>query len=136
MMPLPDPTFFVNRTDDPTPTSPISSACNNVSASDNSSSCSLREAIIKANGIVGTDTIMLAAATYTLSIPRNPLDHSSSATGTLEVQDSLNIVGAVDGGGNPASIVQGGLTQGTGVDKVFSFNQDIDSFTDATVGIS
>lgn len=136
MMPLPDPTFFVNRTDDPTPTSPIANACNNVSASDVSSSCSLREAIIKANGIAGTDTIMLAAATYTLSIPRNPADHSSSATGTLEVQDSLNIVGAVDGSGNPVSIVQGGTNLTTSVDKVFSFNQDIDFFTDATVSIS
>ncbi|HWY76631.1 MAG TPA: right-handed parallel beta-helix repeat-containing protein, partial [Verrucomicrobiae bacterium] len=136
MMPLPDPTFFPNRFDDPTPTSPITNACNNVNNADISSSCSLREAVIKANSIAGTDTIMLAAGTYTLSIPRNAADHSSSTSGTLEVQDSLNIIGAVDGGGNPASIVQGGTNLATSVDKVFSFNQDIDSFTNATVSIS
>ncbi len=132
MGPLPDPTFFVNRTDDPTPTSPIANACNNVSSVDVSSSCSLREAIIKANGIAGTDTIMLAAGTYTLGIPRNAADHSSSLTGTLEVQDSLNIIGA----GQNTTIVQGGTSLGTSVDKVFSFNQDIDSYTNATVSIS
>ncbi|HEV7522828.1 MAG TPA: hypothetical protein VGP89_17130, partial [Candidatus Angelobacter sp.] len=67
MMPLPDPTFFVNRPDDPPPTSPITNACNNVSNVDVSSSCSLREAILKANSIGGTDTITLAAGTYTLT---------------------------------------------------------------------
>ncbi|HMC31108.1 MAG TPA: hypothetical protein VKL99_09755, partial [Candidatus Angelobacter sp.] len=30
LMPLPDPTFTVNRTDDPTPVSPITNACNGV----------------------------------------------------------------------------------------------------------
>ncbi|HST76998.1 MAG TPA: FG-GAP repeat protein, partial [Verrucomicrobiae bacterium] len=63
MMPLPDPTFFPNRFDDPTPTSPIANACNNVSNADTSSSCSLREAVLKANLITGTDTIQLAAGT-------------------------------------------------------------------------
>jgi uncharacterized repeat protein (TIGR01451 family) len=132
MMPLPDPTFFVNRTNDPTPTSPITNACNNVSNVDNSSSCSLREAVIKANSIAGTDTILLAAGTYTLSIARNAGDHSTSATGTLEVQDSLNIIGA----GQNSTFIQGGTNLATSVDKVFSFNQDIDFFTDATVSIS
>jgi len=136
MMPLPDPTFFVNKFTDPTPTSPIANACNNTSFTDLTSSCSLREAIIKANTTAGTDTVMLTTGTYTLTIPRNPADHSSSQTGTLEVQDSLNIVGATDGSGNPASVVQGGTSLATSVDKVFSFNQDIDSFTDATVSIS
>jgi hypothetical protein len=37
MMPLPDPTFYVNKFTDPTPTSPISNACNNTSATDTSS---------------------------------------------------------------------------------------------------
>src|ERR1041385_5316581 len=49
MMPLPDPTFFPNRFDDPVPTSPIANACNNVSNADTSSSCSLREAVLRAN---------------------------------------------------------------------------------------
>ena len=55
-MPIPDPTFFVNRTDDPTPTSPITNACNNTSNTDLSSSCSLREAVLRANVLAGTDT--------------------------------------------------------------------------------
>src|SRR6202011_2621933 len=46
MMPLPDPTFFVNRTDDPVPVSPITNACNGVA-----NDCSLREAILRANAI-------------------------------------------------------------------------------------
>jgi hypothetical protein len=135
MGPLPDPTFFVNRTDDPTPnaTSGVNT-CTNVSNADVSVSCSLREAVITANNTAGTDTIMLAAGTYTLTIPRNAADHSSSLTGTLEVQDSVNIIGA----GQNTTIVQGGtLTNlSDSVDKVFSFNQDIDSFTSATVSIS
>ena len=60
MMPLPDPTFFPNRFDDPAPGA-VASTCNNVSNADTSSSCSLREAIRKANATAGTDTIMLAA---------------------------------------------------------------------------
>ncbi len=135
MMPLPDPTFFPNRFDDITPRG-TGVTCLNTTGVDGSNDCTLREAIIKANATAGTDTIMLQAGTYTLSVARNAADHSSSSTGTLEVQDSLNIIGATDGGGNPASIVQGGTNLTTSVDKVFSFNQDIDSFTDATVSIS
>lgn len=134
MMPLPDPTFFVNRADDPVPGSTVAT-CNNVSNVDVSSSCSLREAILKANATSGTDTIMLAAGTYTLSRPRVANDFSG-AHGTLEVTDSLNITGAVDGSGHPASIIQGGTNLTTSVDKVFSFNQDISALTDATVSIS
>jgi CSLREA domain-containing protein/uncharacterized repeat protein (TIGR01451 family) len=130
MMPLPDPTFVVNTNADLVSANP--NACLDAIAGQ----CSLREAIIEANNTPGTDTIMLPAGTFTLTIPRNPADHSSSETGTLEVQDSLNIVGAADGSGNPASIVQGGTNLTTSVDKVFSFNEDIDSFTDATVSIS
>jgi len=135
MMPLPDPTFFPNRFDDITPRG-TAVTCLNTSGVDGSGDCTLREAIIKANAIAGTDTIMLQAGTYTLTLPRNPADHSSSLTGTLEVQDSLNIVGAVYGSGNPVSIVQGGTNLTASVDKVFSFNEDIDSFTNATVSIS
>lgn len=128
IMPIPDPTFTVNTTADLVSANP--NAClNNVAGQ-----CSVREAIIEANATAGTDTIMIPAGTYTLTIPRNPADHSSSATGTLEVQDSVNIIGA----GQATTIIQGG-TQANfsdSVDKVFSFNQDIDSFTDATVSIS
>jgi uncharacterized repeat protein (TIGR01451 family) len=131
MMPLPDPTFFPNRFDDIAPRG-TGVTCLNTTMVDGSNDCTLREAIIKANATAGTDTIMLQAGTYTLAIPRNAGDHSSSLTGTLEVQDSLNIIGA----GQATTIIQGGTNFTTSVDKVFSFNQDIDSFTDATVSIS
>src|SRR5258708_7265801 len=62
VMPIPDPTFFVNTFADPAPGAPAAT-CNNVSFVDLSSSCSLREAVIKASG----DTIMLQAGTYTLT---------------------------------------------------------------------
>jgi uncharacterized repeat protein (TIGR01451 family) len=135
MMPLPDPTFYPNRTDDITPRG-TGVTCLNTTGVDGSNDCTLREAIIKANATAGTDTIMLQATTYTLSLARNAGDHSTSQQGTLEVQDSLNIIGQVDGSGNPTTIIQGGTNLTTSVDKVFSFNEDIDSFTDATVSIS
>jgi hypothetical protein len=47
MMPLPDPTFTVNRFDDPTPHSPITGACNACQR------CSLREAVLRANEVAG-----------------------------------------------------------------------------------
>jgi uncharacterized repeat protein (TIGR01451 family) len=138
MMPLPDPTFFVNRSDDPVV--PVSSPgvpntagfCNNVSSADTSSPCSLREAIVKANATAGTDTIMVPAGTFTLALARNAADHHTSLQGTLEVQDSVNIIGA----GQNSTIVQGGTSLATSVDKVISFNQDIDSFSNATVSVS
>ncbi len=143
LQPLPDPTFFVNRTDDPavplsSPGVPNTAAfCNNVSNTDTSSPCSLREAIIKANsnnnGGTTTDTVMVPAGTFTLTLARNAADHHTSLQGTLEVTDSLNIVGAP---GLNATVIQGGTSLATSVDKIISFNQDIDSFTNATVSVS
>jgi len=134
LMPLPDPTFFPNRFDDITPRG-TGFTCLNTTAVDLSGDCTLREAIVKANSMAGTDTIMLQAGTYTLSLPRIANDFSG-LHGTLEVTDSLNIIGATDVSGNPASIVQGGTDLTTSVDKVFSFNEDIATFTNATVSIS
>ncbi|MGB9120429.1 MAG: CSLREA domain-containing protein [Candidatus Angelobacter sp.] len=130
LMPLPDPTFTVNTTNDTL----SAGAC----AAATPGQCSLREAIIEANATAGTDTIIVPAGTYTLTIARNAADHHTSLTGTLEVQDSVNIVGA----GQATTIIQGGTTLATSVDKVISFNQDIDSpgptapFTNATVSVS
>uniref|UniRef100_Q02CP8 Polymorphic membrane protein n=1 Tax=Solibacter usitatus (strain Ellin6076) TaxID=234267 RepID=Q02CP8_SOLUE len=126
MMPLPDPTFTVNRTDDPAPPSPISSACNGVA-----NDCSLRSAILKANATIGTDTIMVPAGTYTLTRARSA-GIFNGQQGTLEVTDSVNIVGA----GMATTIIQGGSSLASSVDKVFSFNQDISAFTTATVSVS
>src|SRR5262249_35247514 len=83
MMPLPDPTFTVNRTDDPTPPAAIANACNGAA-----NDCSLREAILRANATAGTDTIMVPTGTYTLSLPRTNGVYDGKQ-GTLEIQDSV-----------------------------------------------
>ncbi|HLY98864.1 MAG TPA: VCBS repeat-containing protein, partial [Candidatus Angelobacter sp.] len=136
LMPLPDPTFFVNRIDDPTPTSPIANACNNTSAADLSSSCSLREAILKANG----DTVMLQAGTYTLTIAKVSGDCTGNF-GALSVDRSLTLVGA----GQNSTIIQAGTTAynaGTpnGVDMVMNVNEDLGAgacpVTNASASIS
>ncbi len=130
MMPLPDPTFVVNTTSDFV--SANAHACLNAVAGQ----CSLRQAVIEANATAGTDTISIPAGTYTLTIARaaNPL--YDARTGTLDITDSVNIVGA----SQASTIIQGGTVgaSGTpnGVDKVFSFNQDVASMTDATVSVS
>jgi hypothetical protein len=137
MMPIPDPTFFVNKTTDPVPTSPIANACNNVSNVDLSSSCSLREAVLKANATAGTDTIQLAAGTYTLTRGRIASPAYDAVTGTLNINDSVNLVGTVDGSGNPTSIITWGtLTSGLSVDMVMAVNEDISPVTNATASIS
>jgi FG-GAP-like repeat len=111
MMPLPDPTFTVNRTDDPTPVSPITNACNGVA-----NDCSLREALLKANG----DTVMVPAGTYTLTIPKVANDCTGNF-GALSAERSVTIVGA----GQATTIIQAGVSQATGVDMVINVNEDL-----------
>ncbi|MBZ5507915.1 MAG: DUF11 domain-containing protein [Acidobacteriia bacterium] len=136
LMPIPDPTFFVNRLDDPAPGA-IASTCNNVSNADVSSSCSLREAVLKANNAVGTDNIQLVAGTYTLTKGRIASPAYDAANGTLNINDSVNIIGAVDGSGNPTSIITWGtLTSGNSVDMIIAVNEDILILSDATASIS
>ncbi|HEY2393857.1 MAG TPA: hypothetical protein VGK22_21970 [Candidatus Angelobacter sp.] len=126
MMPLPDPTFFVNRPDDVV-TGSTAATCNNVSNADTSTSCSLREAVLKANATAGTDTITLAAGTFTLSIARQAGDNTG-AHGGLYINDSVNVVGA----GQGSTIIQGGTSAATGVDLVFAVNEDIQTVTNAS----
>src|SRR5437016_8030338 len=85
MMPLPDPTFTVNTTTDLVSANP--NACLNSVAGQ----CSLRQAVIEANATGGTDTIMVPAGTYTLTIPRASTPQYDARTGTLNVTDSVNI---------------------------------------------
>jgi len=131
MMPLPDPTFTVNTTTDLVSANP--NACLNAVAGQ----CSLRQAILEANATAGTDTIMVPAGTYTLSLPKVLGDYTGKH-GALYVNDSVNIVGA----GQNTTIIQAG-TQGdstgapNGVDMVMAVNEDIPpTFTDATASIS
>src|SRR5262249_46017939 len=60
LMPIPDPTFTVNRFDDPAPPANINNACQGVA-----NDCSLRDAVLRANAVGATDTIMVPAGTYT-----------------------------------------------------------------------
>jgi uncharacterized repeat protein (TIGR01451 family) len=132
LMPIPDPTFTVNRFDDPVPASPITNACNGVA-----NDCSLREAVLRANALAGTDTIQLAAGTYTLTRGRIASPAYDAVTGTLNINDSVNIVGTVDGSGNPTSIITWGtLTSGLSVDMIMAVNEDISILSNATASIS
>ena len=130
MMPLPDPTFTVNRTDDPVPASPITNACNGVA-----NDCSLREAILRANATAGTDTVTVPAGTYTLTLARVQNDCTGNH-GALSVEDSVNIVGA----GQATTIIQAGTTNINGIDMVMNVNEDLATancpITNATASIS
>jgi uncharacterized repeat protein (TIGR01451 family) len=139
LMPIPDPTFFPNRFDDIAPRG-TAVTCLNTTGVDGSGDCTLREAIIKANTPVGTtDNIVLQAGTYTLTRGRSGVTVAvyDAQNGTLNINDSLNITGAVDGSGNPTSIITwGALTSGISVDMIMSVNEDINPLTNATVSIS
>ncbi len=120
VMPIPDPTFTANRFDDPVPVSPITNACNGVA-----NDCSLREAILRANALAGTDTVMVPAGTYTLTIAKVANDCTGNF-GALSLDDSVNIIGA----GQSTTIVQAGTVGFTpgpanGVDMVMNVNEDL-----------
>jgi hypothetical protein len=101
MMPVPDPTFWINRIDDPAiPLDGFGNPdpaqfCNNTSTSDTSSPCSLREAVIKANAdandFATPDTIMVDTGGYHLSIPGSGT--TNATTGHLDITDPITIIG-------------------------------------------
>lgn len=70
--------------------------------------CSLREAVIAANGLAGPDTITLLAGTFTLSV--GAAGEDAAAEGDLDITDALTIIGA----GASSTIVDGGK-----IDRVF-----------------
>lgn len=82
-------TFVPSRFDDPPP-----GTCD-------PADCSLREAIIAANGTPGPDEIVLAAGSYTLSIPGTGED--VAANGDLDITDDVSITGE----GSGVTIVNG-----------------------------
>lgn len=100
---LPAMDITVTRFDDPTP-----AACT-------PTDCSLREAVLLANALVGADTIHLAAGAYQLTIPGAGED--LGATGDLDVRDDLTILGA---GRNQTSIVMSGQ-----LDRVIDLYYDV-----------
>ena len=99
MMPLPDPTFTVNTTSDTVDKNPGDGVC-----ADINNKCSLRAAIMEANAFPGTDTIMVPNGTYTLTIARAATPPEDASSGTLDVTDSVNIIGS----GQSTTIIQGG----------------------------
>jgi hypothetical protein len=128
VMPIPDPTYIVNTTSDGV----FAGACAAATANE----CTLREAILEANG----DTIMVPAGTYTLTLPKVANDYSGD-TGALYVNHSATIVGA----GQNTTIIQAGTlgdSTGTpnGVDMVLAVNEDIPGsptgITNASASIS
>src|SRR5262249_55557741 len=56
--------------------------------------CSLRGAILKANGGGGGDTIMLPAGTYNLTIANGVAPEDAAMTGDLDITKSVTITGA------------------------------------------
>ncbi len=128
MMPIPDPVFNVNTTNDGV----FPGAC--LAATPNQ--CTLREALLEANG----DTVMVPAGTYTLTIARVQ-DDCTGNFGALSAEHSVTIVGAAQN----TTIVQAGTTAynaGTanGVDMVLNVNEDLATancpVTNATASIS
>jgi len=138
MAPMPDPTYTVNRFDDPQAlVANAASYCNG-----GTNDCSFRQAVIKANSAAGADTIMLPAGTYTLTITGR--EENNAETGDIDVLDDLTIIGT-QSGGTPTSIVQGcGGSSGiscTGADGATAWNDKFIStnktgVSDANLSIS
>src|SRR5512146_1444283 len=72
--------FTVTRGDDPAP--------NGCQPGD----CSLREAVMVANALPGTDRIILPAGLYQLTISGNAAD--DAAVGDLDIDDNVEVLGA------------------------------------------
>lgn len=84
-------TFTVTATADVVDALPGDGVCETASGN---GVCTLRAAIMEANAQTGVNTILLPEATYTLTIPG--VDEDESATGDLDITESLTILGAVD----------------------------------------
>ncbi len=76
--------------------------------------CSLREAIIAANALPGSDTITVLAGTYTLGIAGTGED--ASATGDLDITDDV----VINGAGAAQTIIDGGA-----IDRVFHIHTGV-----------
>jgi CSLREA domain-containing protein len=78
--------FTVNSVEDALDAAPGNSLCSTAA-----SFCSLRAAIQEANALAGTDTIVLPAGTYNLTIPGT--GENAAAAGDLDITQNLTIVG-------------------------------------------
>lgn len=106
VMLVPNATFTVTTTNDE----------NNGACSGAGTGCSVREAVIAANGAAGADMVVFGVnGTHTHTIAGL---EDSAAQGDLDILEGLTMVG--NGAAN--TIVQAGATTATGIDKVFSVN--------------
>jgi large repetitive protein len=86
------------------------------------SDCSLREAIVAANGNPGADVITLPAGTYTLAIPG--ANEDAAATGDLDITDGVTINGV----GASTTIIDGAA-----IDRVFHVLAGTSTISDVTI---
>jgi len=84
--------------------------------------CSLREAVVAANGSPGSDVITLPAGTYTLTIAG--ANEDAAATGDLDMTESVTINGA----GAATTIIDGGA-----IDRVFDVLAGTSAINDVTI---
>jgi large repetitive protein len=96
-------TFTVNSTADE-----IDAAAGNAICATASGACTLRAAIQEANVVLGTDTIVVPAGTFQLTLVGD--GDNAGITGDLDVQQEVDITGA----GPDATIIDG-----LGADRVF-----------------
>lgn len=84
-----DASFIVNNPTDTADADPGNGVCETAPGNQ---VCTLRAAIQEANALTGTDTIVLPAGTYTLTIPGS--GENAAATGDLDITDDVTILGA------------------------------------------
>ncbi len=97
--------FVVNSTADLVDVTPGDDVCGAAGGV-----CTLRAAVMEANAAAGSDTIVLPAGTYTLSIAGR--DENGAATGDLDIVASQPLT--ITGAAAATTIVDGG-----GIDRVF-----------------
>lgn len=97
--------FTVNSLADATDATPGDGICETAGGNN---SCTLRAAIQESNALSGTDTIVLPAGTYLLTIPG--MDENAAATGDLDITEAV----VINGAGRDTTTVDG-----SDLDRVF-----------------
>jgi CSLREA domain-containing protein len=106
VVPLPEATFTVTKQTDTN-----DGVCN--------ADCSLREAVVAANGAAGADMITVPTGTHNLTIANSGgTNEDGGATGDLDITQDVTVMG----NGSANTIIQAGTTTANGIDKVFGFN--------------
>ncbi len=117
--------FTVNTTADTVDVSVGNGVC-----ADAFGNCSLRAAINEANFTAAADTITLPAGTYQLTLANaGGANEDSNATGDLDINSSMTIVGA----GAGSTIIQAGTNTSNGIDKVLGVNPFCTSNVNVTI---